>query len=121
MTADDLETICDGLASGQSLRAICRANDWAESNVRRWIRDDEQAMAHSARARDLGYDALADQCLEIADEASRDPVAAADKRIRIDTRIRLLGKWSQRYSDKTSHEHSGTVSLSTALDALPVE
>lgn len=121
MTADDLKTICDGLASGNSLRAICRNNDWAQSTVRDWLRGDEDAAAHSARARDLGYDALADECLEIADEPSTDPVEAADKRIRIDTRIRLLGKWSQRYSDKTSHEHSGSVSLGTALDALPVE
>lgn len=62
-------------------------------------------MAHSAHARDLGYDALADECLEIADGSEPADV----KRIRIDTRIRLLGKWSQRYSDKTETHHSGEV------------
>jgi hypothetical protein len=52
----------------------------------------------------LGCDALADECLEIADDSEIKP---DDKRIRIDTRIRLIGKWSQRYSDKMAHEHSG--------------
>lgn len=100
MTEQEIAAICDELATGKSLRAICREMGKPESSVRYWLTKGEEAFAHSARARELGCDALADECLEIADMPSVDAVAAADKRIRIDTRIRLIGKWSQRYSDK---------------------
>ena len=106
MTEQEIADICDKLAEGKSLRSICREIGKAESSVRYWLSKDADAFAHSARARELGCDALADECLEIAD-GSGDP---ADKRIRIDTRIRLIGKWSQRYSDKlaTAYPVPGT-------------
>lgn len=72
-------------------------------------------MAHSAHARELGCDALADECIEIADEPDRDP---AEKRIRIDTRIRLIGKWSQRYSDKLTVNTNKTVTHKHDLGSL---
>jgi len=109
MTEQEIADICSQLAEGKSLRAICREMGKAESSVRYWLHKDEQAFAHSARARELGCDALADECLEIADKASTDAVAAADKRIRIDTRLRLIGKWSQRYSDKVTVQSESTV------------
>jgi hypothetical protein len=101
-----LEAICAELAVGKSLRAICRQYSFPESTIRGWLLDDEEAFAQSARARELGCDALADECIDIADgEAGvTDPT---DKRIRIDTRLRLIGKWSSRYADKQKLEHSG--------------
>lgn len=98
--------ICDQLSVGQSLRKICRDRGLPESTIRGWFLEDEEAFAHSARARELGCDALADECIDIADGQSGvdDP---ADKRIRIDTRIRLIGKWSKRYGDKQQLEHVG--------------
>ena len=56
----------------------------------------------SMRAREAGTNVLADQCIEIADDPVLDP---NDKRIRIDTRMRLIGKWNaKRYGDKIEHE-----------------
>lgn len=115
MTNEIAETICEQLASGKSLRAICRELKLSESTVRYWLREDSTIFAQSARAKDLGYDALADECLEIADDPDIKP---DDKRIRIDTRIRLLGKWSQRYSDKTETKHSGEVTSRHDLSNL---
>lgn len=106
MTPAEIEDICNKLAEGKSLRAICKELGKPESTVRYWLHKDEEAFAHSARARELGCDALADECLEIADELGKDP---AEKRIRIDTRIRLIGKWSQRYSDKLTVNTNATV------------
>jgi hypothetical protein len=104
MTNEQLEGICNQIAEGKSLRAVCRELSLSESLVRYYLNKNEDAFAQSARARELGCDALADECLEIADDSEIKP---DDKRIRIDTRIRLIGKWSQRYSDKMAHEHSG--------------
>lgn len=121
MDASLLEEICNSLAEGRSLRAICRDKGLAESSVRRWILKSEEAMAHSACARELGCDALADECLDIADQKSLDAIEATDKRIRIDTRLRLIGKWSQRYSDKMTVKSESTVTHRYDLDALATE
>lgn len=110
----DIEDICAQLAEGKSLRAICKERGIAESTVRYWLARDEEAFAHSTRAKELGCDALADECLEIADGAG-DP---ADKRIKIETRIRLIGKWSQRYGDKVTVDSKSTVTHRYDLDNL---
>lgn len=118
MTEQEIADICDQLAEGKSLRAICREMGKTESTIRYWLHKDEEAFAHSARARELGCDALADECLEIADKASADAIEAADKRIRIDTRLRLIGKWSQRYSDKVTVKSESTVTHKHDLSNL---
>lgn len=122
-TPEQIEQICSLLAEGKSLRSIARSIEMAESTLRYWLSSDEDAFAQSARARELGCDALADECLEIADTVGGDPT---DKRIRIDTRIRLIGKWSQRYSDKltvntkseVTHRHDLSGYSPDELDAL---
>lgn len=113
----DLLAICDEISEGKSLRSICRQRDLPESSVRRWLAQNQEAMAHSARARELGCDSLADECLEIADG----PGDPQDKRLRIDTRIRLIGKWSQRYGDKVTYQSESTVTHRYDLDSLEAE
>lgn len=118
LTDDQLQDICIRLSEGNSLRAICKDIGISESTVRYNISKNEEYFAHSARARELGCDALADECLEIADDKT---IEAADKRIRIDTRIRLIGKWSQRYGDKLTVDNNKTVTHKYDLDSLSNE
>ncbi len=106
MTPEQIGDICDELASGKSLRQICREQGMAESSVRYWLNRDEAAFAQTAHARELGCDAIADQCIEIADDEELEP---ADRRVRIETRIKLLGKWSQRYGEKVTVNSNATV------------
>ena len=113
--AEDIEAICNALAEGKSLRRIAREMGRSESTLRYWLSSDAEAFAHSARARELGCDALADECLDIADD---DTIKADERRIKIDTRIRLIGKWSQRYSDKLAITNKTEVTHRYDLDSL---
>lgn len=118
LTPKLLADICDGLSEGKSLRQICRDKDLNECTVRRWLSKDDDAMTQTAHARELGCDAMADECIQIADKAELEP---ADRRVRIETRLKLIGKWSQRYSDKVQVQHSGHVGIGQALDALDAD
>jgi hypothetical protein len=97
--------ICTRLAAGETLRAICRDRSLpTETVVRGWVIDRPRFAADYERAREIGYAALADQLLEIADDSSADtyvddkgktrPDAEAIQRsrLRIDTRKWLLAK-----------------------------
>lgn len=89
------------IAEGTSVSRAARQLSIPPSTLRTWIIDGTGLFADSPRAYDLGYDALADECLEIADDPD---IPSDQKRIRIDTRLRLLGKWSKRYADKQTVE-----------------
>lgn len=56
------------LSEGKSLRKVCKAEDMpSESAVRQWALDDREGFsAQYTRARELGYLAMADELLEIA-------------------------------------------------------
>jgi hypothetical protein len=63
------DAICQRLADGESLNAICKTEGMpAESTVRAWALDDVEGFAANyARARAIGYERLADELLSIAD------------------------------------------------------
>jgi hypothetical protein len=99
------EEICRRLAMGRPLAKICADDEMpAYSTVRKWEAENPAFSALSARAKVDGTHYMADECLEIAD-GKGDP---ADKRIRIDTRLRLIGKWNRHvYGDKLAHVGGG--------------
>lgn len=99
------EEICRRLAMGDPLARICADDDMpAYSTVRKWEAEKPEFSALSARAKVDGTHYMADECIEIAD-GKGDP---ADKRIRIDTRLRLIGKWNRQvYGDASTLKHTG--------------
>jgi hypothetical protein len=100
-----IEAICERLANGETLKSICSDVDMPNYvTVWRWEQEDAEFCKLSARAREAGTHHMADDCIQIADNPSIDP---ADKRVRIDTRIRLIGKWNaKRYGDSTQIKHA---------------
>lgn len=100
MTDDEITGICDKLAEGKSLRAICREMGKPESSVRRWIVENGESAAQYARARELQADCYFDQVMDIADDST---MSADDRRIAIDARKWAAGKLNGKYSDKVKH------------------
>ena len=93
------EIILDKLAEGTPMKVICKEEDMpCYMSVLRWQRRHPEFGDLVARAKVDGTHALADECIEIADDKKSDP---ADRRVRIDTRLRLIGKWNATiYGDK---------------------
>jgi hypothetical protein len=73
---------------------------------------DASLVEAIARAREIGYDALAEECLKIADDGTNDYVEGERgpqlnsehiqrSKLRIETRLKLLAKWSpKRYGER---------------------
>jgi len=102
-TAEQVDELLERISNGESLRSICRdPNMPGKSVVYLWLEDEKSEFTGRFRARKLiGVHTLVDECLEIADEEANDPVQVANKRVRIDTRLRLAGKWAPKaYGDK---------------------
>jgi hypothetical protein len=128
------DVICDRLANGESLRAICRDEGMpSEATVRAWALDDVCGFAAQyARARELGYDRLAEEILEIADtpKPGKSRVQKADgqveereadmiehRRLQVDSRKWMLSKMlPKRYGDKL--ELNGDLTVRTLVEEL---
>ena len=72
---DIATTICDRLADGESLRAICASAGMPnKATVFRWIGSHEEFREQYQWARQLQADDILGRILEIADDTSRDYV-----------------------------------------------
>lgn len=120
------DEICERLAAGESLRAICRDEHMPpDSTVREWVIYDTNGFAAQyTRARDSGLDVLAEQVLEISDEApntldngGKDSGDIAHKRLRFDARRWYLSKLApKRYGDRQAVELSGSIEIKEMSD-----
>lgn len=107
------------------MRQICRDEDMpSDRAVRQWMETRPDVATAIARARVEGFDAIAEECLRIADDASNDWMVMEhgdDKldaehvqrsKLRIETRLKLLAKWDpKRYGEKLQTEHSGSIDV----------
>lgn len=111
------EQIAERLSLGEPLAQICRDEGMPHDNtVRSWMAANQAFSGVIARARELGYDVLAAECLKIADtplegeETTTKPngdveVKRGDmlghRKLQIETRLKLLAKWDpKRYGEK---------------------
>ena len=113
--------ICEQLSEGVPLRQICRDNEGfpAWRTVYDWMGKDKALSASIARARDIGYDALAEECLLIADTPQFGQVQTmtdkgssttvedmlGHRKLQIETRLKLLAKFHPtKYGDRVAIE-----------------
>ena len=88
-----IDHICEQLANGKSMTSILKAEDMpAFSSVWLWEKGDAELSKRFASAREAGRAYLAEEVIDIADDEEKDPTS---RRIRIETRLRLLGIWNK--------------------------
>jgi hypothetical protein len=110
------DEICARLAAGESLNKICKDSHLpVESCIRAWAIDDREGFyAKYTRARQIQAERMAEEILEISDDASQDIEVGADgkprannefqarSRLRVDTRKWILSKVLPKvYGDRT--------------------
>ena len=97
----DAAEIVARLSNGEPLTHIC-ADDWlpCDDTVRNWAAANLEFGRAIARAREAGFDKIALDALDIADDKLGD---AQRDRLRVETRLKLLAKWDpKRYGDKVA-------------------
>jgi hypothetical protein len=117
------DAICERLAEGESLRAICKDEAMpALSSVFKWLDAVPGFADQYARAREQQAETLAAEIVAIADEAAvedvvvdgvavgvkLDSTAVARNRLRVDARKWVAAKLKPKvYGDKVTTEHTG--------------
>lgn len=115
-----VDKICDLISQGVTLSDICREDGMPERRtVYDWINANDDFSARFARARVLGFDAIAEETLHIADTPQIGSVSVskatgieitegdmtAHRKLQVETRLKLLAKWDpKRYGDKIQQD-----------------
>ena len=116
-TPEMADAICERIADGESLRAICSGEDMPDkATVLRWLAAQEVFRDQYARAREAQADSLFDDILAIADDATNDWMERRGEdsagwllngdhvqrsRLRIEARKWMAGKLRpKKYGDK---------------------
>lgn len=118
--------ICERIAAGESLKAVCRDEGMpAHTTVLRWALTHPEFRNQYATAREMQAEILADELLEIADDGRNDWMEKQDQngqmtgwrengeamrrsQLRIETRKWVAAKLlPKRWGDKTTTEITG--------------
>jgi transposase-like protein len=128
LTEEKVEALLQWISEGKTIREFARQPGMPHYNtVYDWVKADTALAVRFARAKKAGHDALAAECLAIADEPdlieeyaetrdANDNVITrtitrkdncAAKKLRIWTRLQLLAKWDPRnYGEKIGIGHA---------------
>lgn len=114
--------ICARIADGEPLRVITRESGMPKwRTVYNWLEEDDEFKARFTRARDIGFDAIAEEALEIANTPCEGQIITSKewgneiktedmlghRKLQIETRLKLLAKWSpKKYGDRIDHTSS---------------
>lgn len=121
-TEEIAEQICDLVSNGVNLRKVCRMDGMPSwRTVYNWVVEKPDFASRLARARELGYDSLAEEALEISNTPhlgqkkvftsgageDEDSMTVTEddmlghRKLQIETRLKLLAVWDpKRYGNK---------------------
>lgn len=116
-TAEIEDRIIAGLTEGTPLTIVCQPDDMPGlSTVYDWMNADEGFSGRIARAREAGWDQIAIDALNIADEVTEKDTIETKfgeipnkewlmrSKLRVETRLKLLAKWDpKRYGEMIKH------------------
>jgi hypothetical protein len=111
-----IEEVCERLSKGEPLAAICRDEHMPGlRTIYDWMEGNAEVSASIAHAREIGEEALLSGCLDIAYEPTEktqfgtyDGGHIQDKKLRIDTTLKLLAKWNpKKWGDKVDVTSDG--------------
>jgi hypothetical protein len=119
-TQEAADRICDLIAEGASLRAVCRMPDQpAASTVFKWLSEQPAFSEQYARACETRAESMFEDMLDIADESAFDTIQGENgdransewisrSKLRVDTRKWMLSKMQpKKYGDKITNELTG--------------
>lgn len=121
------DEICRRIAEGETLSQICRDDHMpVRRAVYDWMEARKDFAARFARAREFGFDVIAEETLKIADtpvegveieeDGEKTKISRKDmlghRRLQIDTRLKLLAKWSP---DKYGERQTVDMNVNTGL------
>lgn len=112
------DEICERIANGETLREICRDSHIPSyRSVYRWREANPEFASRFAHARDCGFDVISEETIEILDTPpERCMTEHGDKvdtgyvqwqKNRAEQRLKLLAKWSPRYSERLDLTSAG--------------
>lgn len=120
------DEIVEWISEGKTLREFCRQEGKPSYGaVYDWIEKDKEFASRFARAREVGEEVIAQECLAISDDGSNDWMETFNSegesrgwklngehvlrsKLRVDTRLKLLAKWNpKKYGEKVQAEVSG--------------
>lgn len=84
--------ICDRLAEGETLSAICQKEGIPRRTVNGWRQEDGEIAKQFKIARAEFIETHADACIEIADNESTEQGAVQRDKLRIWTRMQLIAR-----------------------------
>lgn len=124
-TQELADSICAQLSAGVSLRTVCKAEEMpCAATVFSWLRTKPEFLEQYTRAKEEAADALSEEMLDIADDATNDWMAKVSdeekgagyvingehvqrSRLRIETRKWLASKLKpKKYGDKVDMTHA---------------
>ena len=134
-TQDLADEICIRLATGESLRSICKDDHIPHiATIMTWVfknvKGTESFHEQYETARKMQAENLTDEIADIADNGNNDWMEANGdsegyrvngeaiqrSRLRVDTRKWIASKILTKYRDKTTTEHTGTINLTNLSD-----
>lgn len=114
-TQEQIDTVCEMVSNGQTLRQIAAHFGCSVGYVLKWVGQSPEYSEQYARARDSAADLFETEIIEAALSVSPD-TAAAD-RVKIDALKWVAGRRApKRYGDRVQTEHSGSIQLTDMTD-----